>query len=168
MKLTGRYSDRNRLQIFFALLTFSFCSYWALYPHGFHLLDGFSIFVALLFGPILDLCFPFNITAGFAEIVFLLVNTGIPLLLFWLFKRSGSDYMSSLTIFWFAYASQMWFRFFHAVVFRTAATASFCLSLALLLIALISSFANAESSADPDFTACFDEMNETEKNHDSP
>jgi len=163
VKLTGRYSDRNRLQIIFALLTFSFCSYWTLHPHGFHLLDGFTIFVALISGPLCDLNFPFNITAGFAEIVFLLVNTGIPLLLIWLFKRSGSDFMSSLTIFWCAYACQMWFRFFSAIIYRTPAILMFCLSLAFLFLALISCFANAESSADPDFTACFDEMNETEK-----
>ncbi|MEW6710919.1 MAG: hypothetical protein AB1403_13920, partial [Candidatus Riflebacteria bacterium] len=83
--ITGRFHDRNRLQVFFSLMIFTACSYWTLNPLGFHLLDGFTVFIALITGPVADFNIPLNITAGFAEIIFLLISSSVPLLIFWLF-----------------------------------------------------------------------------------
>ncbi|MFZ5951647.1 MAG: hypothetical protein ACOYXC_13135 [Candidatus Rifleibacteriota bacterium] len=161
--ITGRFHDRNRLQVFFSLMVFTACSYWSFNPFGFHLLDGFTIFTALITGPVANFHVPFNITAGFPEIIFLLISSGVPLLIFWLFKRHGSDYMASLTIFWFAYACQLWFRFFHITVYRVPAAIMLCLSTILLFVGLISSLSDAEGSADRDFSSCFAEIDAAEK-----
>ncbi|MEW6710072.1 MAG: hypothetical protein AB1403_09650, partial [Candidatus Riflebacteria bacterium] len=73
------------------------------------------------------------------------------------------DYMASLTIFWFAYACQLWVRFFHITVYRLPAAVMFCLSIFLVFTGLVLSLANAEGSADRDFSSCYAEIDAAEK-----
>lgn len=147
-KFAGKYRDKNRLQVYFALLVFTFCAYWALNPYGFHLLDGINILLTMLAGSIGGVNFPFNITAGNAELMLLFINSLLPVLVFWLFKKTGADFMAALTTFWFAYACQNWFRFFDVLVYRLPAAVMLCLSLILVMAGLVFSISSAEKSAD--------------------
>lgn len=150
-KLAGRYSNRNRLQVCFALLIFTICAWWTLHPLQFHLLDGMSIAVALFAGAIIDFSFPFNSGAGANEILFLLLVASLPVVLCIYFNKVGARYMASATFFWFAYAAQNCYRFFHATIYRIPALIMFILSLLLLVVGLIKCLQNSEIDAVEDF-----------------
>jgi len=60
----GLYGNRNRLQVWFSLLVFTLCAWWALNPRYFHVLDGTSITLALMFGALFDFSFPFNVASA--------------------------------------------------------------------------------------------------------
>lgn len=154
----GKFHNRNRLQVFLALFTFSFCAWWSLHPLGFHLLDGISIVVVMLLGNVFPIGFPFNSAAGWHEAAFLVFNTGLPLLLFLGLRRSGLLYMSSACFFWGAYAFQNWFRYFWITVYRVPAYLFLSLSLVFVYLGLFYCLKNSESS--DSYADCFAEFAE--------
>ncbi|MBU1107753.1 MAG: hypothetical protein KKB51_13860 [Candidatus Riflebacteria bacterium] len=143
-RLAGRFSNRNRLQVWFALIVFTICAWWTLNPLKFHLLDGMSVTIAIFTGAIIDFRFPFNSAAGVSEIVFLMLIVSLPAVLYIYFNKVGARYMASATFFWFAYAAQNCFRFFHATIYRIPALIMFILSLLLLVVGLLKCLQNSE------------------------
>jgi len=156
--LVGLYGNRNRLQVWFSLLVFTLCAWWTLNPRSFHLLDGTSITLALMFGALFDFRFPFNVASAWPEAAFLMITVSIPFLLHVHFLRNGLKYMSALNLFWFAYAAQNCFRLLDAKIYRWPATLFFVLSLTLTVVALLKCLQNSETRFEDGFKDEIDEF----------
>lgn len=157
-KLVGIFHDKNRLQVYLTLIVFSFCAWWSLNPLGFHLLDGLNIAFVMMLGSIVDVIFPFNAAVGWSEVIFLLVNSIIPVTFYMIFSRNGSKFMASCVFFWVAYAFQNWFRFFHLSIYRIPAVIALCLCLLFLYVGLIACLKNSEGDEAENYMGCFDEI----------
>lgn len=157
-KLVGIFHDKNRLQVYMALIVFSFCAWWSLNPLGFHLLDGLNIAFIMMFGSIIDVIFPFNAAAGLAEVVFLIVGSILPVIFYVILSRNGSKFMASCVYFWVAYAFQNWFRFFHLTIHRIPAVIALCLCLSCLYVGLIACLKNSEGRDAENYSGCFAEI----------
>lgn len=162
----GLYGNRNRLQVWFSLLVFTLCAWWALNPRYFHVLDGTSITLALMFGALFDFCFPFNVASAWPEAVFLMITVSIPFLLHVHFLRNGLKYMSALNLFWFAYAAQNCFRLLDAKIYRWPATLFFVLSLTLTVVALLKCLQNSETRFEDGFKEELEEFEHDENGAD--
>ncbi|MBU1107356.1 MAG: hypothetical protein KKB51_11855 [Candidatus Riflebacteria bacterium] len=145
-KLIGRYSNRNRLQVWFALIVFTICAWWNLHPLQFHLLDTTIFFSAAATEEFIRLFSPFHSIEGVSEIAILLMCVFVPTVLCIYFNKVGARYMASATFFWFAYAAQNGFRLFNGTIYRrpTLALIMFILSLLLLVIGLLKCLHNSE------------------------
>ncbi|EKD81848.1 MAG: hypothetical protein ACD_39C01609G0001 [uncultured bacterium] len=165
--LIGRYSNRNRIQVWFALILFTICAWWTLNPLQLHLLDGMSVTIAMFTGAVIDFSFPFNSAAGVSEIVFLLLIIAMPFILYVYFSKVGARYMASATFFWFAYAAQNCFRFFNATTYRTPALIMFILSLLLLVVGLLKCLYNSEIDATVGFKIESEEADTDQAEEDS-
>jgi hypothetical protein len=158
--ITGRYSKKNRFQIFVALFFFSFFAWWGLHPLNFHLLDGISLMIVTTIGQVIEMNVPFYFIQGWPEIIFLIFTTLIPVFLSYYFYKSESYFMTSLTLFYWAYVLQNWFRFFHFLIFRIPAMIFLCLSLLTLFIGLISCIKYSENEG---FDNCNEILGETDQ-----
>lgn len=163
-KILGIYADRNRLQVFLALLAFSLCSYWTLQPQGFHLLDGINLVLVITLSPVVEIGFPFNSSAGMTEVLFLLFNSFLPIFLLVVFTRLGAVFMASSMFFWLAYACQCWFRFFWITVYRIPALIALVLAMFLLFTGLLKCLKSSEGQGSEAFSDSFVEIEKLEKN----
>ncbi len=132
-RLIGRYSNRNRLQVWFALIVFSICAWWNLHPLQFHLLDTTFIF-AIPILELIELFLPLHSIEGGGEIVILLMSIFVPTVLYIYFNKVGAKYMASATFFWFAYAAQNGFRLFNGKIYLPDLSSIIFLSSLLLLV----------------------------------
>ncbi len=147
-KLIGRYSNRNRLQVWFALIVFTFCAWWNLHPLQFHLLDTVTIAFSIPIAGLIELLVPFHSIECGDEIVILLSAVFLPTVLYIYFNKFGAKYMASTTFFWFAYAAQNVFRFFNGKIYLPdMALIMFLLSLLLLVTGLLKCLHNSEIAA---------------------
>ena len=144
-RLIGRYSNRNRPQVWFALIVFTICAWWNLHPLQFHLLDTTSFLSAAATQEFIGLFSPFHSIEGVPEIAILLMCVFVPTVLYIYFNKFGAKYMASTTFFWFAYAAQNGFRLFNGKIYLPdLALIMFLLSLLLLVIGLLKCLHNSE------------------------
>lgn len=146
-RIIGRYSNRNRLQVWLALIVFTICAWGNLNPLQFHLLDGMMLLVIWTAGAIINSIYP--VPHSVLEIVFLLLVVSLPVVFYIYFTRVGAKYMASATFFWFAYLAEMGFRFFNGTIYRRQSLAMimFILSLLLLVIGLLKCLHYSEITA---------------------
>ena len=147
-RLIGRYSNRNRLQVWLALIVFTICAWCNLHPLQFHLLDTATMVFSMPIAELIRLFLPFHSIEGGEEIVILLSSVFVPTVLYIYFNKFGAKYMASTTFFWFAYAAQNGFRLFNGKIYLPdLALIMFLLSLLLLVTGLLKCLHNSEIAA---------------------